>query len=309
MPAHRSATPLSKPSEQGGHMPSINLLIVDIDNTLFDWFFFWHSSFDAMISTVVERSNISRERLLDEARLVHQHNGTSEYAWLLQNLPSVAALPDSLRCSVIDSGRRAFRHARDKAEHLYDDVAETLRVVKGTGAKIAAFTESQSFYTIQRLLRFGLDGVLDVLYCTDEHDNPADLRSIRSKPDDAYHMKNTKVVVLPLKTKKPDPNILLTIVSDFHIAPDRSLYVGDSKMKDIFMAQQAGVHDAYAKYGQSMDREGYDLLRSVSHWTDEDIEREKTMAVDVAPTVSLEAGLSEILSHFRFAPSGSRELD
>jgi hypothetical protein len=51
--------------------------------------------------------------------------------------------------------------------------------------------------------------------------------------------------------------------------------VGDSLMKDIVMAQGAGVTDVWAKYGESHRRDGYDLLRRVSHWTPQDVERER----------------------------------
>jgi hypothetical protein len=45
---------------------------------------------------------------------------------------------------------------------------------------------------------------------------------------------------------KPDPAILSTIMEEFHITPTRTLYVGDSLMKDVSMAQRAGVHDVHA---------------------------------------------------------------
>ena len=282
-------------------MPVITLLIVDIDNTLFDWFDFWYNSFTAMVNAVLDRTQIDRDVLLREIREVHQRHGTTEYTWVLQDVPSVSALPKSLQQQVIDAGRVAFSEARERTAHLYVDVDSTLRAVKRTGARIVGFTESQSFYTIQRLLRFGLDGVLDALYCREEHVKPADvdLESLRSRPPDAYILKKTSVVELKTHNRKPDQQILLRIASDFQAPLDQVLYVGDSKMKDIYMAQRAGVHDAFAEYGQSMNRQGYDLLRAVSSWTSEEIAKEKLMAIEVKPTVVLKS-FSELFRYFTF---------
>ena len=78
---------------------------------------------------------------------------------------------------------------------------------------------------------------------------------------------------------KPNPALLLHIINEIGAAPEECLYIGDSKMKDIAMAQDAGVTDVFAEYGVSHfnDKKDirYDLLRDVTHWTDEDVEREK----------------------------------
>lgn len=290
-------------------MPIITLLIVDIDNTLFDWFDFWYHSFSAMIEAILKCAPLERRLLLNEIRDVHRRHGTTEYTWLLQELPSVLALPEPLQAEVIKAGRGAYRDVRERTSRLYENVYSTLREVKNSGSRVVGFTESQVFYTVQRLKRFKLDGVLDALYCREEHRTPVDvnLETLRSKPAHAYVLKNTRIVTLATHNRKPDPRILLRIASDFGAAPDNVLYVGDSKMKDIYMAQQAGVHDAYAEYGQSMNKEGYDLLRSVSSWTDEEIATEKIMALEVKPSVVLKNGLAEILQHFTF--SGPEQIN
>ncbi len=42
--------------------------------------------------------------------------------------------------------------------------------------------------------------------------------------------------------------------------PTRMIYVGDTLMKDVLMAQQAGVRDVWAKYGEAQASEEYDGL-------------------------------------------------
>lgn len=288
-------------------LPVIRLLIIDIDNTVFDWFHFWFHSFNAMVNQVLRHVRVERPALLDEIREVHQRHKTTEYSWVLEELPSIARLPKSRRDDTIRVAQHEYREARKRTEHLYPGVYSTLSQIKQKGTKLVGFTESQRFYTIQRLMRFGLDGLLDVLYCTKEHGTPSgiDLAKERSKPAEAYLPKSMKVVELQTDIRKPNPQVLLSIVSELRATPRETLYIGDSKMKDVYMAQGAGVHDAYAEYGDSMNKAGYDLLRAVSSWTGDEIAKEKVMAVEVTPTIVLQHSFAEILSHFRFSGSSN----
>ena len=85
------------------------------------------------------------------------------------------------------------------------------------------------------------------------------------------------------------------------------MYVGDSLMKDVAMAQAVGAIDVLAEYGVSVNREGYELLRRVSHWTEADIERERQLAASptVIPRYVLKQQFSELLDIVDFdgAPS------
>lgn len=254
-----------------------------------------------MVDEVLRHVDVDRSILLQEIREIHQRHKTTEYSWVLEEIPTIASLPQHLREETIRDAQRAYKDARRRTEHLYPGVFSTLSHIKALGTKVVGFTESQRFYTIQRLIRFGLDGILDVLYCTREHDTPGniDLAKERSKPDEAYLLRDTKVVELQTDIRKPNPEVLLSIVSALHATPAETLYIGDSKMKDVYMAQSARVHDAYAKYGDSMNKEGYDLLRAVSSWTPEEIAKEKVMAVEITPTIALQS-FADILKHFAF---------
>ena len=169
------------------------------------------------------------------------------------------------------------------------------------------FTESQLFYTTYRLLRFKLDGILDALYCSEDHAIPdnVNLTLLRSKPSRDYELQQTRTVILRRGVRKPNPAILRKIMEDFGATPTTTAYVGDSLYKDVLMAQQAHVYDVFAKYGESVSQPGYDLLRKVSHWTNEDIAEEKRVhkLTVHAATVTLETGFGEILEHFNFGPN------
>ncbi|HEX8684644.1 MAG TPA: HAD hydrolase-like protein, partial [Ardenticatenaceae bacterium] len=100
--------------------------------------------------------------------------------------------------------------------------------------------------------------------------------------------------------------ILKEIIHDEEIGAsvDQTIYIGDSLMKDVAMAQDAGVTDVYAKYGIAQHREEYELLRRVTHWTQEDVERERAIyaRATVTPTHVLEESFAEVLDLFEFVP-------
>ena len=66
--------------------PSISVVITDLDNTLFDWVEVWYRSFSALLDELVTTTGLPREHLLDDARAIHQRQGTSEYYFLVAEL-------------------------------------------------------------------------------------------------------------------------------------------------------------------------------------------------------------------------------
>lgn len=252
------------------------VLITDLDNTLFDWFEVWYNSFNAMLESVVNTSGISRETLIPEIKAIHQKHGTAEYAFLLEELPSLNKKygdRDAIR-KEMNEAIENFRNERKKHLCLYPTVKETLIMLKRYNVRVVGYTESKEYYSNYRLHQLGLDGLIDVLYSPPDHKIP--------------DYKNNKTSGLLLHTinkhtpeneLKPNPALLLHIINEIGAVPEECLYIGDSKMKDIAMAQDAGVTDVFAEYGISHfnDKKDirYDLLRDVTHWTDEDVEREK----------------------------------
>ncbi|WP_318437301.1 HAD family hydrolase [Photobacterium leiognathi] len=253
------------------------VLITDLDNTLFDWFSIWYASNSAMFEKVYEITGLSREVILPEVKKIHQEHGTAEYAFLLQKLPSLLELYGSEEAinQALDSAIYAFRSARKKYLYLYPSVEETLKILQDSGVLIIAYTESKSYYTSYRLKKLGLDNYIDYLYSPPDHDLPEELGNGTS-----FDFIRTEARFTPEGETKPNPQLLLDIIDSVGASIEECVYIGDSEMKDIDMAQRAGVTDVFAKYGTAhfdSNAEGYDLLREVTHWTDTDVEREKSI--------------------------------
>ena len=280
------------------------VLITDLDNTLFDWVNIWYHSFSSMLDEVVRQTMLDPEMLKSEIREVHQRHGTSEYAFLLEEVPSLRAYAGGRPATeVFSSAIAAYRNARRETLLLYPTVMDALMRIRARGCKIIAYTESMAFYTGYRMRKLKLDGVIDFLFSPEDHDLPVNLNveEIRKYPAENYNFRNTIHKYTPKGELKPNPHILQEIVKFANATNEDCVYVGDSLQKDIAMAKDAGIDHAWAKYGIAQDRSEYQLLREVTHWTEDDVERErKISARDVQPHHTLESSFSEIFEVFSF---------
>ena len=255
--------------------PTKTVLITDLDNTLYDWFNIWYNSFNGMLNKVIEISGIDKETLVNEIKPVHEKYGTAEYAFVLEKLPSLQKKYGS-REQINEAFNEAIHKARsERMNHLklYPGVYDTLAELKTRRVRVVAYTESKAWYTKNRLKRLGLDYFIEHLYSPKDHSVPID-EELRKEITFDY-MKSSHT---PENELKPNPKLLLDIISELGVEPSECVYIGDSEMKDVAMAIDAGVTSVFARYGTSHfenDFEKYDLLRAVTHWTKEDVERER----------------------------------
>jgi phosphoglycolate phosphatase-like HAD superfamily hydrolase len=279
------------------------VLITDVDNTLLDWQDLWYQTFSAMIGQVIAISGVDPERLYAECSLIHQKYGTSEYSRLLVELPCLQELYGDDVLHMMAPAIDAFREARRNTLRLYPSVETTLITLQARGVLVAAFTESKAFYTNYRFRKLGLDGLVDYLYSPEDHSMPADTPSTRYYDADSYNFKKTVHHFTPEGEMKPNPRLLLAIISDLGVPVEDVLYVGDNILKDVYMAQQAGVTDVHAAYGVSQHKPEYELLRKVTHWTPEMVERERQAlrSGGLVPSYVLDKAFSQILPLFESA--------
>jgi FMN phosphatase YigB (HAD superfamily) len=288
----------------------VSVLVTDLDNTLFDWVEIWHRSFSALLNELQRRSRVPMGELLDEIRTIHRRHGTSEYAFLAEELPCLHQLEPHDRAEAIAAANRARHHARNAATRLYPGVSQTLATFRRENVLVIGYTESTSFYTRRRVRTLGLDGLLDFLYSPPDHELPVVVsrEDVRKHPPEHYEFVHTIHHHTPANELKPNPRLLADILNDVGASPEEAVYVGDSPMKDITMAQDAGVRDVLALYGKAQDRQAYELLRRVTHWTDADVARERQILerAEVSPTYVLERSFAEVLDLFSFSPFRSR---
>jgi phosphoglycolate phosphatase len=110
---------------------------------------------------------------------------------------------------------------------------------------------------------------------------------------------------LPPSERKPNPVLLRNICDHEGFRVEECCYVGDSLIRDVAMAKEAGVKAVWARYGTRYDTSLWDLLVAVTHWTPRDVEREarlKEAYRDVKPDVTIES-FSEVASIMGLLPT------
>ena len=286
--------------------PAVTVVVTDIDNTLYDWMEMWSRAFGAMLTRLAADSGVPREILEREFSTVHQRHGTSEYAFAIQELPSLAARHPGEDLAARYAGAiDDYRKMRRKTFRLYPDVMGALGAIRATGCLIVGFTESRAYYANYRVRALGLDGMLDLMYSPPDHELPNGItpEQIRRYPAAHYRLTRTVHRHIPEGVWKPDPGLLEAILSEIGADPSRTIYVGDSLVKDVAMARAAGIVDVFARYGAVLDRRGYELLRRVTHWSPAVVEHsERTGEADLTPTHVLGERFSELLDRFEFGP-------
>ena len=288
-----------------------SLVITDLDNTLFDWFEIWYRPFKAMLDELVLESGIPAKTLEADFKEVHQKHGTSEYAFSIEELRSLRIKhPGEDLVEIYKTAVDRYRATRRQVLELYPTVKESLEKIRKQGTLLVAYTESLAFYTRYRLKKLGLDSLLDYLYSPEDNELPDGLsvEQIRLYSAEHYELAHTRQRYTSRGELKPNPKILAEIIDEVGGNSEEAIYIGDSLMKDVAMAQTARVADVYAKYGQAQHRPEYELLRRVTHWKPHAVETEKVLTEgEVKPSFVLQNTFSEILNYFEFGGFNGRK--
>jgi FMN phosphatase YigB (HAD superfamily) len=280
---------------------SKRLLVCDLDNTLYDWVGYFVPSFYAMVDEVVRITGCDRERLLDDFQDVHRTHQDSEHPFALLETRTVKELfPDrspSEIANALDSAFHAFNASRKANLKLYPGVRTALHTLSEAGVVLVAHTESKVHAVVDRLTRLELTRYFRHVYCRER--TQVEHPSADSRGTWLSRFPMERVSELSRHQRKPDPKVLIEICGHEDIAPEETAYVGDSLVRDVFLAKCAGVFAIWAKYGAAHATHEYQQLVRITHWTADDVAREQELserARDVKPDYVLERSFQEILA-------------
>jgi phosphoglycolate phosphatase len=157
------ATPIAPDARQAERCCRMNnreLLVCDLDNTLYDSVGCFVPSFYAAVDAIVAITGCDREELLDDFREVHQKQGDLEQPFSLLELDiikrSFRGESSESIVAALDLALNAFDSARKNYLRLHRDVSETLDLLNVHGVKLVAHTESKLFGVVERLTRLDL---------------------------------------------------------------------------------------------------------------------------------------------------------
>lgn len=270
---------------QARYRATVRLLVVDVDHTLFDWLRAWASTYRSLLARVTAMTHVAPETVLDELGAVHRAAGSSEPPDPLGRLPSLVRWHDGVparQAALTEAWRQAVA-CGDEALAAYPGVRAALQRVRAAGTPVIACSETAPDLVVRRLQRLGLLDGIDALAVNLATPTAAPIR------------------LIDVCAEKPDPLVLHRICEAVGVLPHHATCVGDHLHKDVGMAQAAGAHDVWARYGTARALHDLGLLDRLRHWQGPSIDVDR-FGPAPTPTWTLEASLLELLDLFDFAP-------
>ncbi|TDB80267.1 HAD family hydrolase [Micromonospora sp. KC721] len=290
--------------------PVVHALILDMDNTLYDWVAYFVPAVRAMVTVAAKLLDVSEQELRGDLQVVHRSHGNTEHPFALletaaveRRLPGVS---QRIRHEHLLPAFTAFNEIRRSHLRLYPGVADTLEAVRAAGCRVVGHTEAKDVNINSRVRSLGLDAMLEAIYAPRFVGPPHPLGTGRERARDTI-----RVRVLPPTARKPNPEIARQISDQLGVPPARCLYVGDNLSKDVTMAKRAGMLAAWARYGTHHDPDLWRDLVSLSHWDPSAVNAAESAGAEspqYAPNATLDA-FDELREHYTFAaPAGSRAV-
>jgi phosphoglycolate phosphatase len=278
-------------------MRRVDLAIFDLDNTLYDWYASFIPAFYSMVDVATSILKCDREALLDELRAVHIKHHDVEHPFSLLETHIVQEVCTSSPAEarrILDPAFHAFNKARKDNLILFPDVRSTLNELRSREIRLVAFTDSSYFATLRRVHQLDLVDVFERVFCRAKSESTVPF--LGEPPEDKLTAITTE---LPANETKPDPAVLNDIAKTEKTTPSAIAYIGDSISKDVLMARKAGCFAIWAKYGVRRDPAMYEKLVRISHWTGDDIARERDFgqqASTITPDFVCEKSIVELLT-------------
>jgi FMN phosphatase YigB (HAD superfamily) len=279
------------------------LVITDLDNTLYDWVGFYVPAFLSMLDQASRISGVGASELEHDFQNVHRDHGTTEYAFSLQELPSLRSRERNLSprefLAKYDPAIHAFRSERKRLLKLYPDVRDALLELRARGVTVVAHSDAFMGYVSRRLRQLDVDTLVAAVSAPADHGIPEGLPTsavVKSEP----RLVEARCLQLPYpaRYRKPEVNSLIAVQAAFKERGDHTVYVGDSLSRDVLLARRAGLVDAWARYGTDYDPALYAVLLRISYWSEAEVrdeERLRTEAAKRPPTHTLST-FSDILA-------------
>ena len=262
----------------------INLIVTDIDNTVFDWVTYYVHAFTTMLDTVGSIIKVDPALLAQQSKEVFTLRGSIEYPFLVQELPAVmdhyGSDIDGMLNDVVRPARDTFNRVSEAHLRPYDDVHRTMAEIRrrSPDIKIAALTDAPRYVAMWKLNKLGLLPFFDAVYGLRDPQIPTCTVTNRAKVDPEILLKHLqqhdfgfagKIRILPDDYEKPGVRGLKTVLMDFDQDEPAELrrhvlWIGDNLRKDIGLGNKLGVRSVWAEYGTKLDAETMRRLASFS---------------------------------------------
>ena len=233
------------------------LLVLDVDNTLFDWLPYYAGSNSAVLETLAKLIAVPEERLVQEFRQV-MANFEDKQSFVLPQLPSMAGRKnDEENTSIYRTCAEVFIKQATSYLVPYPGVVSTLATIKQYRPHIGiiALTDSPTLEAIWKIDELGLAPYFDGIYGLD---HPPVIPTGQTLAAIVAAQRRYRGVLkfMPSDHAKPSTKGLKMIIDDYRLSTsdkDQIVYAGDNFKKDIRLGKDAGVLTCWSEFGMPSD--------------------------------------------------------
>ena len=232
------------------------VLVVDLDNTLYDFAAYFSPSFRAMVHVLSPRLEISETDLTIQFAKVFEQRGSLEYQFAVQELDCVRELPESVVVQLVHLASVAFGRTRRRRLRLYPHVRETLKWASEANVKICAVTNAPLYQAYRRIRDLGILKFFNAISSRDGTHIPESLGDFVRKRDSAMEIlarKMDRVATHSHSVLKPHDNLFLSVIDQWKTVDHTYYAVGDSIVNDLVPAHFLGMKTIWARYGTVID--------------------------------------------------------
>lgn len=248
-------------------------LILDLDNTLYNWVDSFAPSFRAMVHVLARVTQLDEITITESFSRVYEKYQTVEYSFAIQELDLWGELgwsQERIMTEAVNPARVAFGRVRKKHLFLYPGVKETLEWIHRQDMVIIAYSAAPIFLAEWRLKNLHIDHYFTCLYSWYGYSLPTELEIPQQVADrirkGGYKSRIRFKRAFDFDTMKPNPTGLIQILHENKLDMKKTYLMGDSLDKDIVVAQTVGIIDIWAKYGVDVLEESLETISRIKQW-------------------------------------------
>jgi len=211
-------------------MCPIKLVGFDLDDCLFDSTGLSQRArikgIDVMLSLGLKIDRQKALILIQEIVAEYGSNSSKHYDYFIRrlNLYENYAISFNEQVRYITAAVMAYHNQKIKHIQLYDDVLKSLEKLKKSSIKTAIITDGIPIKQYEKILRLGIDDLIDLVVISDE-----------------------------IGIRKPNPELFSYCLKKFKVKGHETIYVGDNIYKDIIPANFNKIHSVYIHRGGKYD--------------------------------------------------------
>lgn len=237
-------------------------LILDMDNTLYDWSGAYVAAMKSQVDYLTSVLNRKESTILKYFQTVHKKYGSVEIPKAVNELKiwEISSLSEEDQHQIQETAWQIFLKAFDTNLHLYPGVRETLQWAKTQQILIFGFSDSFAYWVNRRLEVLGIHVCFERVFAQN---------NLAISLCDPAGKSNLLEIIIPMDASdlKPNTSVIECIAHQYRLSKSQIYMVGDDLAKDIRAAQAGGIHDIWAKYGGHSKADDRRILSAVTPWT------------------------------------------